>query len=80
MNFAVLAGIGILLVLTIIGLLVLLRRNSFESENKKRNNMEKNSLSYGESYGILTTLENENKILDGRNPRLAARASNQIIL
>ena len=36
MNFTVHAGIGILLVLTIIGLLVLLRRNSFKSENSKR--------------------------------------------
>ena len=36
MNFTFHAGIGILLVLTIIGLLVLLRRNSFKSENSKR--------------------------------------------
>jgi len=36
MNFTVLLGIGILLVLTIIGLLILLRRNSFNSENSKR--------------------------------------------
>ena len=36
MNFTVHAGIGILLVLTIIGLLILLRRNSFKSENSKR--------------------------------------------
>ena len=36
MNFTVHAGIGILLVLTIIGLLVLLRRNSFKSENSKK--------------------------------------------
>lgn len=36
MNFTILAGIGILLVLTIIGLLILLRRNSFQSENSKR--------------------------------------------
>lgn len=36
MNFTVRVGIGILLVLTIIGLLILLRRNSFKSENSKR--------------------------------------------
>ena len=36
MNFTVRAGIGILLVLTIIGLLLLLSRNSFKSENSKR--------------------------------------------
>ena len=36
MNFTVPVGIGILLVLTIIGLLILLRRNSFKSENSKR--------------------------------------------
>ena len=36
MNFTVLLGIGILLVLTIIGLLILLRRNSFNYENSKR--------------------------------------------
>ena len=36
MGFTVLVGIGILLVLTIIGLLVLLRRNSCKSENSKR--------------------------------------------
>ena len=36
MNFTVLVGIGILLVLTVIGLLILLRRNSFNSENSKR--------------------------------------------
>lgn len=36
MNFTVYAGIGILLVLTIIGVLILLRRNSFKSENSKR--------------------------------------------
>ena len=36
MNFTVHAGIGILLVLTIIGLLLLLRRNSFKSENSKK--------------------------------------------
>ena len=35
MNFTVCAGIGMLLVLTIIGLLILLRRNSFQSENSK---------------------------------------------
>ena len=36
MNFTVQIGIGILLVLTIIGLLILLRRNSFKSENSKK--------------------------------------------
>ena len=36
MNFTVHAGIGILLVLTIIGLLIFLRRNSFKSENSKK--------------------------------------------
>ena len=36
MNFTVPVGIGILLVLTIIGLLILLRRNSFNYENSKR--------------------------------------------
>ena len=36
MNFTVHAGIGILLVLSIIGLLILLRRNAFKSENSKR--------------------------------------------
>ena len=36
MNFTVQIGIGILLVLTIIGLLILLRRNSVQSENNKR--------------------------------------------
>lgn len=36
MNFTVHVGIGILLVLTIIGVLILLRRNSFKSENSKR--------------------------------------------
>ena len=36
MNFTAHIGIGILLVLTIIGLLILLRRNSFKSENSKR--------------------------------------------
>ena len=36
MNFTVPVGIGILLVLTIIGLLILLKRNSFQSENSKR--------------------------------------------
>lgn len=36
MNFTVPVGIGILLVLTIIGLLILLRHNSFKSENNKR--------------------------------------------
>jgi hypothetical protein len=36
MNFTVHAGIVILLVLTIIGLLILLRRNSFKSENSKK--------------------------------------------
>lgn len=35
MNFTVHIGIGILLVLTTIGLLILLRRNSFKSENKR---------------------------------------------
>lgn len=35
MNFTACAGIGILLVLTVIGLLILLRRDSFKSENKK---------------------------------------------
>lgn len=36
MNFTVYVGIGILLVLTIIGLFILLRRDSFQSENNKR--------------------------------------------
>ena len=36
MNFTVQIGTGILLVLTIIGLLILLRRNSVQSENSKR--------------------------------------------
>ena len=36
MNFTVQIGTGILLVLTIIGLLILLRRNSVQSENNKR--------------------------------------------
>lgn len=36
MNFTVPIGIGILLILTIIGLLILLGRNSFKSENSKR--------------------------------------------
>ena len=36
MNFTVYAGIGILLVLTIIGALILLRRNSFKSENSQK--------------------------------------------
>ena len=36
MNFTVPIGIGILLVLTIIGLLILLKRNSFQPENSKR--------------------------------------------
>lgn len=36
MNFTVSVGIGILLVFTIIGLLILLGRNSFEFENSKR--------------------------------------------
>ena len=36
MYFTVYVGIGILLVLTIIGLLIFLRRNSFKSENSKR--------------------------------------------
>ena len=36
MNFTVLVGSGILLVLAIIGLLILLRRNSFKSENSKK--------------------------------------------
>ena len=36
MNFTVQIGIGILLVLAIIGLLILLRRNSVQSENSKR--------------------------------------------
>lgn len=36
MNFAVQVGIVILLVLTIIGLLILLKRNSFQPENSKR--------------------------------------------
>lgn len=35
MNFTVCVEIGILLVLTIIGLLILLRHNSFQSENSK---------------------------------------------
>ena len=35
-NFTAYAGIGILLVFTIIGLLILLRRDSFKSENSKR--------------------------------------------
>ncbi len=35
MNFTVSVGIGILLILTIIGSLILLRRNSFKSENSK---------------------------------------------
>jgi len=36
MNFTVSVGIGILLVLAIIGLLILLRRDSFQSEHSKR--------------------------------------------
>lgn len=36
MNFTVHVGIGILLVLTIIGLLILLKRNSVQPENSKR--------------------------------------------
>ena len=36
MNFTVPVGIGILLILTIIGLLILLRHNSVRSENSKR--------------------------------------------
>ena len=36
MNFTVPIGIGILLVLTIIGLLIMLKRNSYQSENTKR--------------------------------------------
>ena len=36
MNFTVYAGIGILLVLAIIGLLILLRRNSIKPEKNKR--------------------------------------------
>lgn len=36
MNVTVLVGIGILLVLTIIGLLILLRHDSFKSEDSKR--------------------------------------------
>ena len=36
MNFTAYIGIGILLVLTIIGSLILLRRNSFKFENSKR--------------------------------------------
>lgn len=36
MSLTVHVGIGILLILSIIGLLILLRRNSFESENSKR--------------------------------------------
>ena len=36
MNFTACVGIGILLVLTIIGLLILLKRNSFQPENSKR--------------------------------------------
>ena len=36
MNFTVCVGIGTLLVLTIIGLLILLKRSSFQSENSKR--------------------------------------------
>lgn len=36
MNFTVPVGIGILLILTIIGLLILLRRNSFQSEDSKK--------------------------------------------
>ena len=36
MNFTAHVGIGILLVLTIIGLLILLKRNSFQPENSKR--------------------------------------------
>ena len=36
MNFTVLVGSGILLVLAIIGLLIFLRRNSFKSENSKK--------------------------------------------
>ena len=36
MNFTIAVGIGILLILTIIGLLILLRRNSFQSENSKK--------------------------------------------
>ena len=36
MNFTIAIGIGILLIFTIIGLLILLRRNSFKSENSKR--------------------------------------------
>lgn len=35
MSLTIRAGIGILLVLTIIGLLILLRRDSFKSENNK---------------------------------------------
>lgn len=36
MSFTVCAGIGILLVFTMIGSLILLRRDSFQSENSKR--------------------------------------------
>ena len=36
MNFTVPVGMGILLIMTIIGLLILLRRNSFKSENSKK--------------------------------------------
>ena len=36
MNFTVHIGIGILLIFTIIGLLILLRRNSFKSENSQK--------------------------------------------
>ena len=36
MNFTVCVGIGILLALAIIGLFILLRRNSFKAENSKR--------------------------------------------
>ena len=36
MNFTIAIGIGILLIFTIIGLLILLRRNSFKSENSQK--------------------------------------------
>ena len=36
MNFSAYAGIGILLVLSIIGLVILLRQDSFKSENNKK--------------------------------------------
>ena len=36
MNFTVHIGIGILLILTIIGLLILLRHNSLKSENSEK--------------------------------------------